>query len=132
MDDPFTAGFDVGFDNATGFGFVDALAALDVALATKPPTKSPTKKPSKVPTKAPTKTPTKVPTKTPSKAPSTAPIKKKCGFFGFSIFCPFNGCGLLKRIFKINGCYLEETLVSNEIISARSYLREETYSKTIT
>lgn len=30
MDDPFTPGFDEGFDDATGYGFVDALAAVGV------------------------------------------------------------------------------------------------------
>ena len=95
MDDPYTNGFDVGFDDATGFGLIDALAALDLVTATKAPTKAPTKKPTKNPTKAPTKFPTK------------APIKnQKCGLLRLSIFCPFSdtGCGLFKRIFKIDGC----------------------------
>jgi hypothetical protein len=107
MDDPFTPGFDVGFDDATGGGLVDALAALDLAAATNAPTKSPTKKPTKSPTKKPTAAPTKTPTTVPSKAPTVAPVKnKKCGVLRFSIFCPFSdtGCGLFKRIFKIGGC----------------------------
>lgn len=36
MDDPDTAGFDVGFDLATGFGFIDAEAAV-AAVALPPP-----------------------------------------------------------------------------------------------
>jgi len=34
MDNPYTAGFDSGFDAATGFGYVDALAALGLAVNT--------------------------------------------------------------------------------------------------
>jgi hypothetical protein len=107
MDDPTTPGFDVGFDNATGFGFVDALAALDAATATKAPTKAPTKKPTKAPTKKPTTSPTKVPTSVPTNEPIMAPIKnQQCGFLRLSIFCPLSdtGCGLFKRLFNIDGC----------------------------
>ena len=40
LDYPFTPGFDVIFDDTTGSGFVDALAALDLVTATKAPTKN--------------------------------------------------------------------------------------------
>jgi uncharacterized repeat protein (TIGR01451 family) len=33
MDDPATAGFDVGFDDGTGFGLVDAVLAVDAVVA---------------------------------------------------------------------------------------------------
>jgi PT repeat len=85
---------------------------------TKSPTKAPTKSPTKSPTNAPTKAPTKSPTKAPTKAPvpilapvpvpapvkapvpvpvSVAPFPPPCGLFGWSIFCPRTGCGLVGR-----------------------------------
>jgi PT repeat len=107
MDDPFTPAFDVGFDDTTGYGFVDALAALDLVAPTNAPTKAPTKKPTKAPTKSPTKAPSKAPTDIPTNLPTEAPIKnQKCGLLRLSIFCPFSstGCSLFERIFKIGGC----------------------------
>lgn len=109
MDDQNTPGFDVGYDPATGFGFIDALAALDAATATKAPTKAPTKRPTKAPTKKPTMAPTKLPTKTPTKlpttaptkTPTTAPVRPDCGLFRWNIFCPTTRCGLIGRLLRL-------------------------------
>lgn len=38
MDDPFTPEFDPGFDNATGFGFVDAREAIGTVYKKEKPT----------------------------------------------------------------------------------------------
>jgi PT repeat/Subtilase family len=94
MNDNFTVGFDTGFDFATGYGLVNASAALDAAIAfTKAPTKSPTKAPTKAPTNAPTNAPTEYPTEAPT----------NCGLFGWNFFCPFR-CGFFKRLLGIGGC----------------------------
>ena len=82
MNDNSTAGFDTGFDFATGYGFVNASAALDATVAY---------------TRAPTKAPTTAPTQSPVEPPTN------CGFLNLNIFCPFE-CGLFKRIFGIGGC----------------------------
>jgi hypothetical protein len=46
---------------------------------------------------APTKAPTKAPTRLPTKAPTLAPTSNKCGFFGWSLFCPKTLCGIFGR-----------------------------------
>jgi hypothetical protein len=61
------------------------------------PTKAPTKSPSKAPTKAPTKSPAKAPTKAPMKVPTAVPTRAKCGWLGWSIFCPRTLCGIFGR-----------------------------------
>jgi hypothetical protein len=61
------------------------------------PTRAPTKSPTKAPAKAPTKSPTKAPTKLPTKAPALAPISTKCGWLGWSVFCPRTLCGVFGR-----------------------------------
>ena len=40
----------------------------------------------------------------PTTAPTPAEPTKKCGLFGLGLFCPLNGCGLLKRILNLGSC----------------------------
>jgi hypothetical protein len=71
-----------------------------IKATTKAPTKAPTKSPTKSPTKAPVPilAPVPVAVKAPVPVPvSVAPFPPPCGLFGWSIFCPRTGCGLIGR-----------------------------------
>ena len=69
---------DPGFDFDSGYGYVDALAAIRLA---SPPTVDPTAAPMVTPAPAPAGTPTAAPTAAPTGAPTMAPTTKKdrCG-----------------------------------------------------
>jgi hypothetical protein len=80
MDDPdTTAGFDVGFDTKTGYGYVDAERAVEAALAMTPssePSMTPSTTPSILPSTAPSMLPSMAPTTSPSSMPSDSPTMK--------------------------------------------------------
>jgi hypothetical protein len=80
MDDPDTVGvFDFGFDSLTGYGYVDAEAAVEAALAMTPssePSMTPSTTPSMLPSTAPSMLPSMVPTTSPSMVPSDSPTMK--------------------------------------------------------
>jgi hypothetical protein len=79
-------------DSISAKGIV-AVGFLGNNATTNAPTKTPTQSPTKAPTKAPVPILAPVPVPVPVKAPFPPP----CGLFGWSIFCPFTGCGVVGR-----------------------------------
>ena len=77
MDDAATAFFDTGFDFGTGFGFVNALAA--VSSTTEAPSSIPSSQPTVMPSAEPTVVPSAEPTMVPSVDPSGEPSYSPTG-----------------------------------------------------
>ncbi|MCA1853782.1 MAG: S8 family serine peptidase, partial [Beggiatoa sp.] len=70
MDDPQTGGFDTGFDFGTGFGLIQADAALDEAAPPPPPLQPPPPPP------GPTNAPPSIPTLPPTLPPNATPVSR--------------------------------------------------------
>ena len=93
-----------GNDNLKGENSGHVRLYRDTTVSSTAPTTNPTRLPT-APRVATTKAPSKAPVFVIS--PTKTPIAsvKKCGFFGWNLFCPRRGeCGFVKRLLNLGGC----------------------------
>ena len=91
-------------DNVKGENSGHVRLYRDTTVSSAAPTTNPTRLPT-APRVATTKAPSKAPVFVIS--PTKTPIAsvKKCGFFGWNLFCPRRGeCGFVKRLLNLGGC----------------------------